>query len=298
MYKPMLTVMVGLSGSGKSTIAKTELADENTVIVSSDAIREELCGTVEDQSKNVEVFKLFHERIRRNLEKKKNVIADATNLTMKSRRAILMTVNGLDIVKRCYIVPKPYEYCLADNQHREHPVPGEVITKQRMKFQVSFMEEGWDIIQFDRRFIESNEYQPVFSLLAMDRMKDFDQKNPHHTLSLQDHCYKAYNEFVLKYGDQNAYVTGALLHDWGKLFCQTFDKDGIAHYFGHASISSYELVVNAPNPIVLESAFLANYHMLPFDWKTEKDHEKWKKRFGEEKYNVLMAFHECDLAAR
>ena len=103
MCKPMLTVMVGLSGSGKSTIAKTELADENTVIVSSDAIREELCGTVEDQSKNLEVFKLFHERIRRNLEKKKNVIADATTLTMKSRRAILMTVNGLDIVKRCYI---------------------------------------------------------------------------------------------------------------------------------------------------------------------------------------------------
>ena len=62
MYKPLLTVMVGLSGSGKSTIARTELADENTVIVSSDAIREELCGTVEDQSKNVEVFKLFHEK--------------------------------------------------------------------------------------------------------------------------------------------------------------------------------------------------------------------------------------------
>lgn len=56
MYKPILTVMVGLSGSGKSTIAKTELADENTVIVSSDAIREELCGAVEDQSKNVEVL--------------------------------------------------------------------------------------------------------------------------------------------------------------------------------------------------------------------------------------------------
>lgn len=86
--------MCGLSGSGKSTIA-TQIANENpnTIIVSSDAIREELTGNYEDQEHNEEVFKIFHNRIRKNLENKKNVIADATNLTMKSRRAILMKVS-------------------------------------------------------------------------------------------------------------------------------------------------------------------------------------------------------------
>lgn len=73
MNKPKLMLLVGLSGSGKSTIAQ-KLAEENpnTVIVSSDAIREELTGKVEDQTENEEVFKIFHNRIRKNLENIKN----------------------------------------------------------------------------------------------------------------------------------------------------------------------------------------------------------------------------------
>lgn len=70
---PRLIVMVGLSASGKSSYAK-ELEKENptnTIVISSDAIREEICGRVEDQSKNGEVFRIFHERIRRNLERKR-----------------------------------------------------------------------------------------------------------------------------------------------------------------------------------------------------------------------------------
>ena len=72
MNKPKLMLLVGLSGSGKSTIAQ-KLAEENpnTVIVSLDAIREELTGKVEDQTENEEVFKIFHNRIRKNLENKK-----------------------------------------------------------------------------------------------------------------------------------------------------------------------------------------------------------------------------------
>lgn len=72
MNKPTMWVLVGLSGSGKSTIA-TQIANENpnTIIVSSDAIREELTGNYEDQEHNEEVFKIFHNRIRKNLENKK-----------------------------------------------------------------------------------------------------------------------------------------------------------------------------------------------------------------------------------
>ena len=101
MNKPTLYIMCGLSGSGKSTIA-TQIANKNpnTIIVSSDAIREELTGNYEDQEHNEEVFKIFYDRIRKNLENKKNVIADATNLTMKSRRAIMMKINIRNLRKR------------------------------------------------------------------------------------------------------------------------------------------------------------------------------------------------------
>ncbi len=63
MSRPKLIVMCGLSASGKSTIAKELEIKHNACIVSSDSIREEICGDVADQSKNEEVFKIFHKRI-------------------------------------------------------------------------------------------------------------------------------------------------------------------------------------------------------------------------------------------
>lgn len=124
MSRPKLIVMCGLSGSGKSTIAQN-LAENmgNTVIVSSDEIREEVFGNYEDTEHNADVFKIYHERIKNALENNHNVIADATNLTMKSRRATLENVKGMDVERMCYIVPKPFEQCKTDNQKREHSVP-------------------------------------------------------------------------------------------------------------------------------------------------------------------------------
>lgn len=143
MNKPTLWVMCGLSGSGKSTIAK-QLAQEheNTVIVSSDSVRKELTGDYENQDHNEEVFKIFHKRIREALENNINVIADATNITMKSRRAILENVKGIDCHKVAYLIPKPFEQCKADNLNRPHLVPEEVLDKQLRKFQIVFYEEG------------------------------------------------------------------------------------------------------------------------------------------------------------
>ena len=99
MSRPELIVMCGLSASGKSSIAKELAVKHDAYIVSSDAIREEICGSVADQSKNEEVFKIFHRRIREYLSKGQNVIADATNITMKSRRAIIENVRKLDVEK-------------------------------------------------------------------------------------------------------------------------------------------------------------------------------------------------------
>ncbi len=144
--KPKLFLMVGLSASGKSTIAKGLAEDYKAVTVSSDVIREEICGNVSDQSKNEEVFKIFHKRIRKYLYEKRNVIADATNITMKSRRAIINNVKKMDVEIIAYIVPKRIEECIRDNVDRGHPVPEEVIYKQEKRFQIPFIEEGFDRI--------------------------------------------------------------------------------------------------------------------------------------------------------
>ena len=295
MNKPILWVMVGLSGSGKSTIAK-KIADDNpnTAIISSDNIREELTGDYEDQKHNEEVFKIFHDRIRKNLENKQNVIADATNLTIKSRRAILSKVNGLDIEKICVIIPKPFEKCKEDNLHREHPVPEEVLDKQIRRFQISFMEEGWDeICIYD---ISKEGYKP--NTLSLIDMNGFDQKNPHHTMDLLEHCKHATDMFIEKHKYSPEFIISALYHDIGKLYTQTFDENGIAHYYQHHAFGSYLFLTSMYQigDSVLDQCFLINYHMMPFSWTSDKSKRRWKKIFGEYKYQMLLDFNECDKA--
>ena len=295
MNKPTLWVMVGLSGSGKSSVAK-EIAENNpnTIIVSSDIIREELTGDYGNQGKNEEVFKIFHKRIREALENNINVIADATNITMRSRRTIIENVKGIDCRKIAYLTPKPFDQCKIDNLNRQHPVPGEVLDKQIRKFQIPFYEEGWDLIK-RRDFLRDGE---ITILDISLKMKNFDQKNPHHTMSLLEHSDYVYKLFAGKEYPMSFQI-GAVLHDVGKLYCQTFDELGVAHYLGHNSIGSYLILTSLDEFYrydILDVCFLINYHMMPFDWTTEKSKERWKKRFGEYKYRMLLDFHECDKA--
>ena len=296
--RPTLYVMCGLSGSGKTSTAKKIAKSNNAVIVSSDEIREEIAGTVEDQSKNNEVFQIFHKRIKDNLVSGKSVIADATNLTMKSRRRILSPLQGMDIRKVCVITPKKYEDCLEDNKNRDHPVPEEVIKKQMYKFQVPFLEEGFDRINSNPD--NKKWFSPILDF-KVEMMMGFEQRNPHHTLGLCEHCIKSYLliDSRLERILQSPFFDGAKLHDIGKLFTQTFDDTGIAHYYNHENVGSYFLLSQYPNYIrIVDVCFLVNYHMLPFQWNTEKVRNKYRRIFGKYKYELLMDFHECDLAAK
>ena len=283
MNKPILWVMVGLSGSGKSSVAKEIVENNsNTIIVSSDNIREELTGD----------YKVFNKRIREALENNTNVIADATNITMRSRRAIIENVKGIDCHKIAYLIPRPFDQCKLDNLNRQHPVPEEVLDGQLRKFQIPFYEEGWDLIK-RRDFLRDGEITiPDISL----KMENFDQKNPHHTMSLLEHSDYTYKLFADKEYPMS-FQLGAVLHDVGKLYCQTFDEFGTAHYIDHDSIGSYLVLTSLDGFYyydILDACFLINYHMMPFNWTTEKSKERWKKRFGEYKYQMLLDFHECD----
>lgn len=126
--KPKFIMMVGLSASGKSTIAKDLAALENAVIISSDKIRGEICpGGVQDQSMNGQVFEEFRERVASNLMSGQSVIADATNLTINSRAATLKVVERYDCEKIAYIVPKTIVACAVDDEEREYSVKRSLI---------------------------------------------------------------------------------------------------------------------------------------------------------------------------
>jgi len=90
-----LFIPVGIPGCGKSTFAETFLS--HAICVSTDAIRKEMFGSLlaahdvskqEQRQRNDLVFKLYHEKIRTNLQAGKDVIADATNLDTRARQQL------------------------------------------------------------------------------------------------------------------------------------------------------------------------------------------------------------------
>ena len=86
MYKKLI-VLVGLPASGKSTYVKN-INHRDSVVISSDAIREELNISSHTKESNGIVFKEVHDRIFKYLNKNSNVsniIVDSTNLSKKDR---------------------------------------------------------------------------------------------------------------------------------------------------------------------------------------------------------------------
>lgn len=213
-----LYMMIGLPASGKSTIAKEISESEGAIIVSSDEIRKELLGDINDQSNNELVFKTVEERIIEGL-KVGNVIYDATNINYKKRMAFLQKLNRLEVEKIAVLVVIPYEECLERNENRERTIPKEVITRMYHNFYVPQYFEGFDDIQirfnteikFDRR-------------LLFEKMDQFEQDNPHHKLTVGKHCRKCAK--IIANNDCYNLLTifAGMIHDIGKLNTKSFDN--------------------------------------------------------------------------
>lgn len=98
-----LQILIGISGSGKSTYIKKH-NEPNYTILSLDAIRKEILGDVSDQSKNKEIYKIFLERFEDLIKNTDdNICIDNTNLDEKS------IFNLLDICNKygeeIYLIP-------------------------------------------------------------------------------------------------------------------------------------------------------------------------------------------------
>lgn len=92
--KPILYMMIGIPGCGKSTFAKEFVnSHPNTSIVSRDKIRLSLLKPEDAYfSKEKEVYQLFSAIIYNKLRTGTNVIADATHLNIGARRKLITTL--------------------------------------------------------------------------------------------------------------------------------------------------------------------------------------------------------------
>ncbi|MDD7755155.1 MAG: ATP-binding protein [Clostridiales bacterium] len=296
--KAKLTMLIGVSGVGKSAFAKQlKDAGEIDLIISSDALRAELFGDENDQNHNNELFNELHNRIRKALKEGKRVCYDATNLSSKRRIGFLKNISDLDIVKECIVLIASFDLCVFSQSNRERQVPVDVIKKQIKQFQCPYWYEGWDDIRIILRDNVSK-----YAYMSMNNMP---HHNSHHELNIDEHMNKTSN--ICKFLTGNKVLReAALYHDLGKFFCKEFDilEEGIseAHYYGHQNASAYfylnDLANLGDNGIgyCLEIAVLIQYHMEPF-LRNEKGLERLEKLLGYNLFCDLMQLHQCDKLA-
>lgn len=295
MNFPKICVVVGIPGSGKSTYCE-EITKNNPTFkcVSSDTIRKELLGSEEDQSDNSRVFYIMQNKALNYLEEGYNVLYDATNITRKSRAAILSKVPNW-VQKEAIICWAPIEMCIERDANRERSVGKSVIQKMLRNYQVPYFDEGFDRIttKYPEGWDEAEqEYRKMlFS-------EDMAQDNPHHTLTLFEHMDKACAYVNIETGANIPYQPdlyyAAMWHDIGKKYTKSFlnskgEVTETAHYCGHQGYSAW--IVQGLSGCSNDIAWLINVHMDPYlDTKYYRNLPSWMKR----KVDML---HEADVYA-
>ena len=322
--RPVLFVMVGLPGSGKSFIAGNfkiarEDAISKPIIHSSDELRAELYGNAEDNLHNKELFEELHKRIKADLSSGHDVIYDATNINKKRRTAFLNELKNISCTKVCVIVMTPYETCLKWNSQRERKVPENVIKRMYMSWQPPSWSEGFDhILVYDNYENETSrkeaeDYDILFN--GEYGLNNIDQENEHHHYTIGKHCQRVY-EYLVRYYDDPILQLAGLYHDVGKGFAKTRVnahgiEDGNCHYYGHESVSAYMAMFLLNDILKGENNYtriwikvmvsnLIFYHMRPLTaWmRSEKARERDRSVMGDFLYKKLIALNEADIACQ
>src|SRR5438128_1307346 len=91
-----LVVLVGCTGSGKSTFARKHFRD--TAIVSSDACRGIVSDDENDQSATAEAFALLHHIVGVRLRRGLRTVVDATNVQLKARQELVRVAREHDVL--------------------------------------------------------------------------------------------------------------------------------------------------------------------------------------------------------
>lgn len=147
--KPIVFILVGYPGSGKTYYAKNTLMNNiwrHRVYISSDDIRAEICGDAQDQSKNWEVFELFYDRARKAVREGSDVVLDATHLTKKSRRKCRNHFKDLNCIFIAVQLTTPVDKAIQRNKNRDRVVPNYAMSRMIDSYQPVEDDEGFDYI--------------------------------------------------------------------------------------------------------------------------------------------------------
>lgn len=296
-----LMITVGLPGCGKDYYYKTHFKDNEIRHISSDKIREEVFGDINDQTHNSEVFSIMEKEVIEAIKMGVDIYYNATNLSGRRREHLINIAKkfGVEKVIILLFVP-PYQTCFERNKNRDRIVPQYAMDRMLKQFEPPHKSEGWDEIKIIGADGNKEALEDLLSYSI-----DISHNNHHHKSTIGEHMISVYNCAVINNPDDAEIVRAARYHDIGKCYCKTFtnykgEKTEEAHYYNHANVGAYIYLshcITTPTDMVwpedLNIAYLIFLHMKFFEG--EKSLKKVKQKYGEELFEKLYKLHKCDL---
>ncbi|HKR69334.1 MAG TPA: polynucleotide kinase-phosphatase [Streptosporangiaceae bacterium] len=125
-----LVVLIGASGAGKSTFARTHFIP--TEVISSDFCRGLVADNENDQSASKDAFDVLHYIAGKRLAAGRLTVIDATNVQQESRKHLLNLAREHDVLPVAIVLDVPEQVCVGRNATRpERPFGAHVIRRQR-----------------------------------------------------------------------------------------------------------------------------------------------------------------------
>ncbi|GAA4896545.1 polynucleotide kinase-phosphatase [Streptomyces coeruleoprunus] len=132
-----LVVLVGATGAGKSTFARTHF--KPTEVVSSDFCRGLVSDDENDQSATRDAFDVLHYIVGKRLAAGRLTVVDATNVQPEARRELVRLAREHDVLPIAIVLDVPEEVCAARNAARPDRagMPRHVIGRHRRELRRS-----------------------------------------------------------------------------------------------------------------------------------------------------------------
>jgi len=114
--RPSLVLLIGVSGSGKSTFARRHFRD--TEIVSSDHCRALVSDDESDQAATQDAFELLHMIVEKRLKRERLTVVDATSVQEWARASLLAIAHRFGIAALAIVFDLPQEVYVRQNRAR------------------------------------------------------------------------------------------------------------------------------------------------------------------------------------
>jgi F420-dependent oxidoreductase-like protein len=144
---PCLVVLVGASGSGKSTWAAAHFAPEQ--IVSSDMLRALVGAAEDDLAASEDAFALLEQIVERRTRRGLTTVVDTLGLDSVRRRAWVALAHQHAMPCVAVAFATPLAECRARNRERHKTVPQRVLAAQARQFrdqQPGLADDGFDLV--------------------------------------------------------------------------------------------------------------------------------------------------------